>query len=146
MGRRGDVEIAFPRHPNPGLAGAPPGLPTLPPLDLPDFLRLMLRADLILTDSGGVQEEAITLGKPVIVLRAATERLEGGAVLAGTDADRIVQAAEAHLDGSVEPAEPSSAYGDGRAASRIVNALLGRPVQEFVPVASPARDGLRQIG
>jgi UDP-N-acetylglucosamine 2-epimerase (non-hydrolysing) len=146
LDRRPDVEIAFPRHPNPALAGRPSGLRDLPPLDLPDFLRLMLRADLILTDSGGVQEEAITLGKPVIVLRDATERPEGGAMLAGSDADRIVRAAEAHLDAGGDPPEPSLAYGDGRAAERIVNALLGRPVEEFAAAASPARDGLRQIG
>jgi len=145
LGRRGDVEIVFPRHPNPALAGAPSALPTLPPLDLPDFLRLMLRADLVLTDSGGVQEEAVTLGKPVVVLRDATERPEGGAMLAGSDADRIVRAAEAHLDGRAEPVLPSQAYGDGRAAERIVNALLGRRVEEFVPDIA-ARDGLRQIG
>lgn len=133
LARRGDVEIAFLRHPNPALAGAPAGLRALPPLDLPDFLRLMLRADLVLTDSGGVEEEAVTLGKPVVVLRDATERPEGGAMLAGRDADRIVRAAEAHLDGLVAPVLPSSAYGDGAAAGRIVDALLGRPVAEFVP-------------
>lgn len=145
LDQRPDVEISFPRHPNPALAGRPAGPRDLPPLDLPDFLRLMLRADLILTDSGGVQEEAVTLGKPVVVLRDATERPEGGAMLAGSDADRIVHAAEAHLDGIAEPARPSQAYGDGRAAERIVNALLGRPVEEFVPGIG-ARDGLRQIG
>jgi UDP-N-acetylglucosamine 2-epimerase (non-hydrolysing) len=145
LDRRSDVEIAFPRHPNPALAGAPAALPALPPLDLPDFLRLMLRADLVLTDSGGVQEEAITLGKPVVILREATERPEGGALLAGSDADRIVRAAQAHLDGLAEPAAPSSAYGDGAAAGRIVDALLGRPVAEFVPDIG-ARDRLHQIG
>ncbi len=145
LDRRPDVEIAFPRHPNPALAMAPAGPRDLPPLDLPDFLRLMRRADLILTDSGGVQEEAVTLGKPVVVLRDATERPEGGAMLAGSDADRIVRAAEAHLDGSAEPARPSLAYGDGRAAERIVDALLGRPVEEFVPDIG-ARDRLREIG
>jgi UDP-N-acetylglucosamine 2-epimerase (non-hydrolysing) len=145
LDRRSDVEIVFPRHPNPALAVVPPALRTSPPLDLPDFLRLMLRADLVLTDSGGVQEEAVALGKPVVVLRDATERPEGGAMLAGSDADRIVRAAEAHLDGLIGPAEPSSAYGDGGAAARIVDALLGRPVAEFVPGIG-ARDRLHQIG
>jgi UDP-N-acetylglucosamine 2-epimerase (non-hydrolysing) len=130
--RRGDVEIIFPRHPNPALtAGAAD--PRTPPLDLPDFLRLMRRADLVLTDSGGVQEEAVTLGKHVLVLRAATERPEGHAVLTGTDPDAIVRAAEARLDGHAAPVFPSSAYGDGHAAARIVDALLGRPVAEFEP-------------
>lgn len=133
LAARADVEIAFPRHPNPAIGAAPPHAQALPPLALPDFVRLMRRADLILTDSGGVQEEAAALGTPAVILRDATERPEGGAMLAGTDPDRIVAAAEAWLDGTLPPPTPSDAYGDGFAAARIVNGLLGRTVDEFAP-------------
>jgi len=147
LGARADVEILFPRHPNPELSG---GSAQLPPLDLPSFVALMRRADLVLTDSGGVQEEAVTLGKPVIVLRDATERPEaigsGAAILAGTDAGRIVRAVEARLEGAAESAPLCDIYGDGRAAARIVDALLGRPVEEFAPADPAGRDRLRQIG
>jgi len=132
LAARADIEVVFPRHPNPAIGAAPPGARSLPPLGLPEFVRLMQRADLILTDSGGVQEEAAALGKPVVVLREATERGEAG-VVAGTDPDRIVLAAEAWLDGAAPPPAPSDAYGDGFAAGRIVDALAGRPVDEFVP-------------
>ncbi|HEV2818279.1 MAG TPA: UDP-N-acetylglucosamine 2-epimerase (non-hydrolyzing) [Allosphingosinicella sp.] len=137
LARRRDTDILFPRHPNPGLGAAPRQAHALPPLGLPDFVRLMRRADVILTDSGGVQEEAAALGKPVVILRETTERPEaieaGAAVLAGSDPDRIVGAAEAWLEGIVPPPAPSDAYGDGFAARRIVDALLGRPVDEFIP-------------
>jgi len=134
LAARTDVAIVFPRHPNPQTGAAPAAARMLPPLDLPAFVRLMRRAALILTDSGGVQEEAAALGKPVVVLRDATERdEEGGVVVAGTDPDRIVHAAQAWLDGAAPPPAPSDAYGDGFAAARIVDGLLGRPVDEFIP-------------
>jgi UDP-N-acetylglucosamine 2-epimerase (non-hydrolysing) len=149
LDRRGDVEIVFPRHPNPALDGVAGRLRNLPPQNLPDFVRLMRRADLVLTDSGGIQEEAATLGKPVVVLREGTERPEGlsagAAILAGSDPDRIVAAAETVLDGAAEPGRPCEIYGDGHAARRIVDALLGRPVDEFAPEI-PARDRLLQFG
>jgi len=133
LAARPGVEILFLRHPNPGIGAAPAGARTLPPLGLAEFVRLMQRADLILTDSGGVQEEAAALGRPVVILREATERPEGAAMLAGADPDRIVHAAEAWLEGTLPPPAPSDAYGDGFAAARIVDALAGRPVDEFVP-------------
>jgi UDP-N-acetylglucosamine 2-epimerase (non-hydrolysing) len=149
LAARPGIEIHFPRHPNPAIGAPPPHARALPPLDLPDFVRLMQRSDLVLTDSGGVQEEAAALGKPVVILREATERPEGlatgAAVLAGTDADRILGAAEAWLDGSAPCPAPSAIYGDGHAARRIVDGLLGRRVEEFAPDI-PARDRLRQIG
>lgn len=156
LARRPDVEIVFPLHPNPALrpCAAPAGLHLVPALDLPAFVSLMQRADLILTDSGGVQEEAAALGKPILVMRDVTERPEGigigAAVLVGTDPDRIVRAAEARLDGRAEPTRPSRVYGDGRAGERIADALLGRPVEEFASdwprIEIPGRDALRGIG
>ena len=147
LDRRADVDIVFPRHPNPALDEALAGLRSVPPMGLIDFLRLLRRADLILTDSGGVQEEAVALGKPVVVLRDVTERPEGVtagiATLAGSDADRIVQAAEALLDTAPRRREAACVYGDGRAAARIVDVLLGRPIEEFAPLAQG--DRVREI-
>ena len=91
----------------------------------------MTRAELILSDSGGVQEEAPSLGARVIVMRDVTERAEGletGLVrLAGTDRDRIVQYAVDALTGSWSAlAQGRDVYGDGRASERIVDAILAR--------------------
>jgi len=155
LAERSDVEILFPLHPNPALRaaaeaalGGAPRIRLLPPLDLPAFVALMQRADLILTDSGGVQEEAVTLGKPVLVLRDVTERPEGveaGAALrVGTDPARILHAAETLLDAPAA-SQRSQVYGDGRAGRRIVDGLLGRPVEEFAR-DWPRIEGLRQIG
>jgi UDP-N-acetylglucosamine 2-epimerase (non-hydrolysing) len=152
---RGDVEILFPLHPNPELAaparaalGGLPNVHLLPPLDLPCFVAMMQRAHLILTDSGGVQEEAVTLGKPLLVLRDATERPEGveaGAALrVGTDPERIVHAAETLIEAQAA-GQRSQLYGDGRASERIVDALLGRPVAEFAR-DWPRIEGVRRIG
>ena len=101
------------------------------PLEYLPFVLLMSRAELILSDSGGVQEEAPSLGQRVIVMRDVTERAEGidtGLVrLAGTDRDRIVQFATEALTGTW-PAQRQGhdVYGDGRASERIVEAILGR--------------------
>jgi UDP-N-acetylglucosamine 2-epimerase (non-hydrolysing) len=131
------VELLFPVHPNPqvqrqvrrcleGVAG----VRLLPPLDYPHFVAAMRAADLILTDSGGVQEEAPGLGKPVLVLRETTERPEGilcgAACLAGTRRESIVAAA---LDVLSNPARyqqmalAQCPYGDGQAAGRIAAAV-----------------------
>lgn len=132
-----DVQIVYPVHPNPQvrepvhrLLGGVAGVTLLPPLDYRAFVRLIRRSVLVITDSGGLQEEAPGLGKPVLVLRDATERPEGveaGTVqLVGTDRTRIVAAAGRLLaDPTAYAAMARSVnpYGDGRAAARIVDAL-----------------------
>ncbi len=137
-----DVRFVYPVHPNPAvrevvtdaLAGND-RVTLLDPLGYHELVTLLGRCWLVLTDSGGLQEEAPSLGKPVLVLRDVTERLEGveaGTVrLVGTDTERIVQEATALHASPGEYALMSEAvnpYGDGRAAGRIVAALLGEPV------------------
>jgi UDP-N-acetylglucosamine 2-epimerase (non-hydrolysing) len=109
-----------------------PRVVLIPPTDYLDFIRLLDRATFVLTDSGGVQEEAPTLGKPVLVLRDSTERPEGVAagtcVLVGTDPARIVAEAARLLRDPAEYARRSALrnpYGDGAAAGRI-RAILER--------------------
>ncbi|MGH7154186.1 MAG: non-hydrolyzing UDP-N-acetylglucosamine 2-epimerase [Acetobacteraceae bacterium] len=109
LAERGDVEIVYPVHLNPNvrqvadaMLGSHPGIHLIPPLDYLPFIHLMRRAELIVTDSGGVQEEAPSLGKPVLVTRDTTERpeaVEAGTVeLVGTDTDLLVARASRLLD------------------------------------------------
>lgn len=129
-----DVLVVYPVHPNPNvrrvvdsyLAGRP-GIRLLEPVSYLDFVALMKSSHLILTDSGGVQEEAPSLGKPVLVLRDVTERPEAVAAgtvrLVGRDPDRIVAAANELLTDPAAyrgMARRINPYGDGRAAARIV--------------------------
>ena len=139
---RGDVEIVYPVHLNPHvqepvkrLLGAVPHVTLLPPMDYLPLVHLMKYAALILTDSGGIQEEAPALGKPVLVLREVTERPEGveaGTVkVVGADAQRIVPEARRLLDDPsayARMAQAANPYGDGHAAPRIVQALLDHPI------------------
>jgi UDP-N-acetylglucosamine 2-epimerase (non-hydrolysing) len=132
-----DVQILYPVHPNPNvlgpvgeLLGKTRNIHLLDPLDYFSFVYLMDRAYIIVTDSGGVQEEAPALGKPVLVTRAVTERREGvecGAVrLVGTDEDKIVEETERLLKSESYYASfglHKSLYGNGDAAPRIMNAL-----------------------
>ena len=110
-----------------------PGMHLIEPVDYVEFVHLMNRAYLILTDSGGIQEEAPSLGKPVLVLREVTERPEGveagTAVVVGTDRDRIVNIASELLTSRAAYDRMASAmnpYGDGQASGRIVAALAKR--------------------
>ncbi|MFH1908429.1 MAG: UDP-N-acetylglucosamine 2-epimerase (non-hydrolyzing), partial [Chloroflexota bacterium] len=135
---RGDVEIVYPVHLNPNVQepvyrslGDAPHITLLPPLDYLPLVHLMRRSTLILTDSGGIQEEAPTFGVPVLVLREVTERPEGveaGSLkLVGTDSGRIIAEASRLLDDPAEHARMARAvnpFGDGHAAERIVQALL----------------------
>jgi UDP-N-acetylglucosamine 2-epimerase (non-hydrolysing) len=133
-----DIEIVYPVHLNPRvqepvrriLEGVP-NVHLIEPLDYLPFVYLMKRSDIILTDSGGIQEEAPSLGKPVLVMRDVTERPEalrgGSAALVGTDEHRIVESVTALLDSPVRYAAMARAhhpYGDGRASIRIRDALL----------------------
>lgn len=135
---RNDVQIVYPVHLNPNvrepverLLGGQNNIRLIEPLDYLPFVYLMERASIILTDSGGIQEEAPSLGKPVLVMRETTERPEGvraGVVqLVGTSKERIIFETHRVLDDSSayrKFAEASNPYGDGCAAERIVNALL----------------------
>jgi len=131
-----DVSIVFPVHPNPNVRAAVEGLVSHPrvqliePVDYPSFVALMKASFAILTDSGGVQEEAPTLGKPVLVLRETTERPEGveaGTVrLVGTDRDAIVAAVEELLDDPARFTRAVNPYGDGWASERIARVLNAR--------------------
>lgn len=138
---RGDVQIVYPVHCNPqvqqavqrSLAGRE-RITLTPPLDYPQFVAAMNAAYLILTDSGGVQEEAPSLGKPVLVLRDETERPEavaaGTVLLVGPHRDAIVAQSQRLLDDPAAYEAMSrrhNPYGDGQAAGRIVEALLAHP-------------------
>jgi UDP-N-acetylglucosamine 2-epimerase (non-hydrolysing) len=110
----------------------------LPPLDYLSLVQLMKRSYIVLTDSGGIQEEAPGLGKPVLVLREVTERPEavdaGTVRLVGTNRERIVAEVERLLEDASayrRMAQAINPYGDGCAAGRIVGALLGKDVEPF---------------
>jgi UDP-N-acetylglucosamine 2-epimerase (non-hydrolysing) len=138
LASRGDVEIVYPVHLNPNVQEPvnrilkdEKHITLLPPLDYLPLVHLMKRSTLIITDSGGLQEEAPTFGIPVLVLREVTERPEGvdaGILrLVGTETSHIVREAKRLLDDPVEygkMAKASNPYGDGHAAERIVDALL----------------------
>ena len=136
---RDDVALIFPVHPNvrkvmdSALAGLD-NVAMIEPLDYPHFARLLDLAEIMLTDSGGVQEEAPALGKPVLVMRETTERPEGveagTARLVGTDADAIVTEISTLLDDKAAyeaMARAHNPFGDGQAARRIVE-LLGNEI------------------
>ena len=139
-GRFPDLQFVLPVHPNPEVKQTVerllcdlPGMHLIPPVDYVEFVHLMNRAYLMLTDSGGVQEEAPSLGKPVLVLREVTERPEGvaagTAVVVGTDRARIVSVASELLTSRAAYERMANAvnpYGDGQASGRIVKALEER--------------------
>lgn len=138
---RDEIHIVYPVHPNPHvldpaqrLLGQVAGISLLPPLAYLPLIYLMKRCAFVLTDSGGIQEEAPSLGKPLLVLRDVTERPEAVAAgtvrMVGTSRAAIVAAARLLLDNPAEYAKMASAinpYGDGHAAERIVKALLEFP-------------------
>lgn len=144
------VRLVYPVHLNPNvrepvgeILGGHDRITLAPPFEYPAFVAMMREADLIITDSGGVQEEAPALGKPVLVTREVTERPEavaaGGVILVGPDRARIVAEAGRLLGDEgvyTAMARPRRPYGDGRAATRILDALEGRPVTPFVPEAA----------
>lgn len=136
--QRSNTQIIYPVHLNPNvqkpvneiLAGVP-NIHLITPLNYPSFVWLMDKAKIIVTDSGGVQEEAPSLGKPVLVMRDTTERPEaveaGTVILVGTDRDMIVRESLDLLDNKARYAQMcciKNPYGDGKACQRIVEALL----------------------
>lgn len=141
------IRIFYPVHPSRAvretaaeLLGNVPNVVLLDPLDYPQLVRLMVRADLVITDSGGLQEEAPYLGKPVLVLRNVTERPEaveaGVARLVGSQRERIVTESCRLLDDIevyARMARRSLVFGDGRAADRIARALLGEAAADWDP-------------
>ena len=153
---RADVTIVYCLHPNPGacepvqaMLGNIHRVNMVDALDMAAFIALMKQADVILTDSGGVQEEALYLGKPLLILREATERVEaldaGLARLVGVDEDRIVNAILAELDrpAAERPRDRNVLpYGDGHAADRIARYLQDWFDQE----KAFSRRGDRQTG
>ncbi|HJW48322.1 MAG TPA: UDP-N-acetylglucosamine 2-epimerase (non-hydrolyzing) [Candidatus Limnocylindria bacterium] len=132
-----DVEIVYPVHPNPlvtgpvrAALGTTPRIRLLPPVSYPELLRYMDEAYLVLTDSGGLQEEATVLGKPVLIMRETTERQEaieaGAAELVGTDPTTITRRVGTLLrdpDAYSVMATPRALFGDGHAAERIVRVI-----------------------
>jgi UDP-N-acetylglucosamine 2-epimerase (non-hydrolysing) len=137
LARRDDIQLVYPVHRNPNVMDPVyrqlnrlANVFLLEPLDYVPFVDLMRRAYLVITDSGGIQEEGPSLGKPILVMREKTERPEavaaGTVKLVGTDADRIVFEATRLLDDEAEysrMARIHNPYGDGRASDRIREAV-----------------------
>jgi UDP-N-acetylglucosamine 2-epimerase (non-hydrolysing) len=159
LAERDDTVLVFPVHPNPNVSGPMrsllgdhPNIRLLPPLEYVPFVYLLSRCDFVLTDSGGVQEEAPALGKPVLVMRNTTERPEGidagTALLVGTASERIFGEANRLLDDRRHYGQMSRAhnpFGDGKASRRIVDVIaqendLRCPTMArmFQPSISPA--------
>lgn len=142
IAERGDVEIVYPVHLNPSVRAVAnefladnPAIKLIEPLDYPAFVYLMKRAYLVVTDSGGVQEEAPGLGKPVLVTRDTTERPEaidaGTARLVGTSTEALTSAVAELLDNPAayeSMATAANPYGDGQAARRILERLTSESV------------------
>ena len=142
VAERDDAQIFYPVHRNPNVLGPVTsklgGLSNvflIEPLDYPRFVDLMRRAYLIVTDSGGIQEEAPSLGKPVLVMREVTERPEalasGMVKLIGTDPELMRREVDVLLDDPevyAGRAKPIFPYGDGTAARKIVDAIEGLEV------------------
>jgi len=140
LANRGDVQVVYPVHLNPNvqepvnrILAKEPNVVLLEPLDYLPFVYLMNKSTIILTDSGGIQEEAPSLGKPVLVMRDTTERPEavdaGTVKLVGTSAEDIVRAATDLLDDKEAFESMSRAhnpYGDGQAADRIRQVLADK--------------------
>jgi UDP-N-acetylglucosamine 2-epimerase (non-hydrolysing) len=147
------VCVIYPVHPNPNVSGVTRQLlggqeriHLVAPLDYELFCFLMRSCRLILTDSGGIQEEAPSLDKPVLVLRETSERPEvveaGAALVVGTSRVRIVEAAARLLSDPVayeKMTRRTNPYGDGHAATRIVAHLLGKRIEDVeLPTSSPS--------
>lgn len=150
--RMPELQVVLPAHPNPVVRSSllsllrGPNVTILEPLPYPEFARLMAISSVVLTDSGGVQEEAPSLGKPVLVMRDSTERPEGivagTARLVGTSPDGIINAVESLLrepDAYQAMAKAINPYGDGHAARRTVEALAyflkqGPAPNDFEPI------------
>jgi UDP-N-acetylglucosamine 2-epimerase (non-hydrolysing) len=144
IAERPDTQVVYPVHPNPNVQGPAyerlghlPNVVLVHPLSYVPFVWLMKQAELILTDSGGIQEEAPSLSTPVLVMRETTERPEaveaGTAFLVGTDVDKIVSTV-AHLlddaDAYNAVVARENPYGDGQASMRIVDYLIGSSIIE----------------
>jgi UDP-N-acetylglucosamine 2-epimerase (non-hydrolysing) len=135
---RPDHDFVYPMHLNPNvrapvrnILSSLPNVYLIEPLDYAEFIFLMKSAYLILTDSGGIQEEGPSLGKPILVTRETTERPEavaaGTALVVGTSTERIVEAVNALIDDRSRydaMANAANPYGDGRASDRIVDVIL----------------------
>lgn len=138
--RNKDIEIVYPVHPNPNVKNTVEKylkgidrVKLITPLDYAPFCALMKKAEIILTDSGGVQEEAPSLGKPVLVLRDETERPEalisGGVKLVGPHREKIIETVELLLNNKEEynkMAKSQNPYGDGHAAERIADIIINK--------------------
>jgi UDP-N-acetylglucosamine 2-epimerase (non-hydrolysing) len=143
------VHVVYPVHRNPNILkpvheilGETENVTLMDPVDYLMMVQLMKSAYIILTDSGGIQEEAPTLSKPVLVLRSVTERPEaiesGTAITVGTDRQRIVSEVDRLLEDESAyrgMAQAASPFGDGKAAARIVALLLGENIEPFNPDA-----------
>ncbi len=140
------IHIIYPVHLNPNIQepvyrmlGNSKNITLTAPLDYLELVHVMKAADLVITDSGGIQEEAPGLGKPVLVLREVTERPEairyGTVRLVGADPQQIVNETLFLLQNEVEyqkMARATNPYGDGHAAQRIVDALMGKEIEQFI--------------
>lgn len=143
-----DVDFVYPMHLNPNVRKpihevfgedlTRPNFFFIEPLQYLEFVHLMSKANIVLTDSGGIQEEAPGLGKPVLVMRDTTERPEalasGTVHLVGTDYNKIMNEVCTLLDDNVEYEKMSKAvnpYGDGKACSRIIDVLMGRKIEMY---------------
>ena len=137
LAARDDTAIIYPMHPNPNVVNvmrpaleAEPNIALIEPLDYLNFVAMMEAADIVLTDSGGIQEEAPSLGKPVLVMRDTTERPEGvdagTAILVGADKAAITREASRLLDRPQDyetMAKAHNPYGDGSASRQIAQIL-----------------------
>jgi len=135
--RHPSAQLVYPVHPNPNVLGPAtdhlgglPNIQLIEPLDYPGLVAVMREAHLVLTDSGGIQEEAPAIGKPVLVFREVTERPEavaaGGVRLVGSDPDRFdaeVERLWSDAEAYADMARPRFPYGDGRSAERIARVL-----------------------